>query len=167
MMKKTLIWITAALVFGALALTACRKDQQNNTAQIPDFLVSQTDAGEGGMLSDFTGEMDLSGSWQDEVSMRASMEVTENQDGSYDILVSWGSSAFETSTWEIHGTYQPESGMLAYEDGKYSVHTFDENGRESVSGQETTKGSFSKNGEKLIWHDSKNSEDGSFIRIPD
>ena len=78
------------------------------------------------VLQEFTGEMDLSGSWDDEVSQRASMDVTRNEDGSYNILVHWGGSATD---------------------------------------QETTKGSFMKEGDKLRWSDSKNSEDGIFVKV--
>ena len=113
---------------------------------------------------EFTGEMDLAGHWEDEVSKRASMDVTANEDGSYNILVHWGGSATETAIWEIHGTYDPVSGMLSYEDGAYSIHTVGEDGKETVSGEETTKGTFMKEGNKLRWSDSKNSDDGLFVK---
>ena len=109
-------------------------------------------------------DMDLTGSWDDEISQRASMEVSPNDDGSYDIRVHWGGTANETSVWEIHGTYDPVSGMLGYEDGAYSIHTWDANNKETVSGEERTKGTFMKEGDKLRWSDSKNSEDGVFVK---
>ena len=44
----------------------------------------------------------FAGSWQDEVSQRASMDVT--QDGRHvEILVHWGGSATEAASWEISG----------------------------------------------------------------
>ena len=116
------------------------------------------------VLADFTGKMDLAGSWQDEVSKRATMDVTANEDGSYDIVVNWGGSATEKAVWQIHGTYDEVSGMLSYEDGRYSIHTWDENDNETVSDEEVTKGAFMKEGEKLRWQDSKNSEDGLFVK---
>lgn len=109
-------------------------------------------------------DTDLTGSWDDEISQRASMEITPNEDGSYDIRVHWGASANETAVWEIHGTYDPVSGMLSYEDGAYSIHTWDANNKETVSGEERTKGTFRKEGDKLRWSDSKNSEDGVFVK---
>lgn len=117
------------------------------------------------VLQEFTGEMDLSGSWDDEVSQRASMDVTRNEDGSYNILVHWGGSATETAIWEIHGVYDETSGMLTYDDGAYSIHTITYDNQETVSDQETTKGSFMKEGDKLRWSDSKNSEDGIFVKV--
>ena len=115
-------------------------------------------------LNEISGEMDLEGAWEDEVSQRAHMNVTKNEDGSYNIVVRWGSSAFETSVWEIHGTYDEVSGMLSYQDGAYSIHTADEKGNETISGEETTNGAFMKEGEKLRWSDSKAPDDGLFVK---
>ena len=116
------------------------------------------------MLAEFTGEMDLSGSWNDEVSKRATMDVTANDDGSYDIVINWAGSATEKAVWQIHGTYDPASGMLSYEDGAYSVHTWDAGNNETVSDEEVTQGALMKEGDKLRWSDSKNSEDGLFVK---
>lgn len=117
------------------------------------------------LLADFTGKMDLAGSWQDEISKRATMDVTANEDGSYDIVINWAGSATEKAVWQIHGTYDEVSGMLSYEDGQYSIHTWDENDNETVSDEEVTKGALMKEGEKLRWQDSKNSEDGVFVKM--
>lgn len=116
-------------------------------------------------LAEYTGEMDLAGSWEDEVSKRASMDVIRNDDGSYDLVVNWAGSATEKAVWQIHGTYDAASGMLYYENGAYSIHTWDEKDNETVSGEEVTKGSFMKEGDKLRWSDSKNTEDGIFVKM--
>ena len=102
---------------------------------------------------------------ESEVSQRASMYAVKNEDGSYDIFVHWGGGAKETAIWEIHGTYDETSGMLSYEDGAYSIHTWDEDNTETVHDEETTKGAFMKEGDKLRWQDSKNSEDGLFVKV--
>ena len=164
-MKKTLA-LMIAILMSASVLTACGKSQDVKANE-----EGQQEIGtqlEGNSTEDeIAEETSLAGSWQDEVSQRASMDVKKNEDGSYDILVSWGSSAFETSTWEIHGTYDAQSGTLTYDNGKYSVHTWDEKDNETISGEETTKGSFSNEGDKLRWKDSKNSGEGLFVRISD
>ena len=110
-------------------------------------------------------DVDLSGSWQDEISQRASMDVTKNDDGSYDILVHWGGSAFETAIWEIHGTYDVAAGELLYADGKYSIHTFEEDGTETISSEETTNGGFIMEDGKLRWKDSMNDSEGLFTKM--
>lgn len=166
-MKKTLAMIIA-LMMSVSVLTACRHTQENDVntlkqAESPtDIVAEQPEDPE-----ENSKETELAGSWQDEVSRRASMEISQNQDGSYKIVVLWGSSAFETSTWEISGSFDAETGVLSYNDGKYSVHYYDENGTETVSDEETTKGSFTINGDKLRWQDSKNSEEGMFVKVSD
>ncbi len=125
--------------------------------------VSQADQMTEEVLSDFVGEMDLAGSWQDEISQRAVMDVTQKEDGSYEILVHWGASAVESANWEIHGTYDPVSGMLSYEDGRF-FHLKFENDKEEISDEQTTQGTFMKEGDKLRWSDSMNEEDGVFVK---
>ncbi len=144
---------------------ALGKELAGQADQTVDGLLSDALGMEEDFLNKVTGEMDLSGSWDDEVSQRASMDVTRNEDGSYNILVHWGGSATETAIWEIHGVYDETSGMLTYDDGAYSIHTITDDNQETVSDQETTKGSFMKEGDKLRWSDSKNSEDGIFVKV--
>ena len=128
-------------------------------------VAQQADQAQNEALADFIGPMDLAGSWEDEISQRAGMDVTQNEDGSYDIVVHWGGSATETALWQIHGTYDETSGMLTYEDGAYSIHTWDDKQNETISGEETTSGTFMKEGDKLRWSDSKNSDDGLFVKM--
>ena len=183
-MKKKLL-IIATLIGSILVMTACGSKKEDEPASAQEAVqeaaeetqaaqeaVAETEAAQEvieeaeaeSVLGEFTGDMDLSGSWDDEVSKRASMDVKKNEDGSYDILVHWGGSATETAIWSIHGEYNPTSGMLSYEDGVYSIHTFDDKGNETVSGEEKTKGAFMKEGDKLRWQDSKNTEDGLFSK---
>ena len=181
-MKKKLFILTT-LIISVYAMTACGKGKTEAPAAPQEAVqeaAKETEAAQEAaeetvketveatepenLLGDFVGDMDLSGSWDDEVSKRASMDVTKNEDGSYNILVHWGGSATETAIWSIHGEYNPTSGMLSYEDGVYSIHTFDDKGNETVSGEEKTKGAFMKEGDKLRWQDSKNTEDGLFSK---
>ena len=143
---------------------ALAEEAQETVEQAESEVQAVEDSIQNEVLADFTGKMDLAGSWQDEVSKRATMDVTANEDGSYDIVVNWGGSATEKAVWQIHGTYDEVSGMLSYEDGRYSIHTWDENDNETVSDEAVTKGAFMKEGEKLRWQDSKNSEDGLFVK---
>ena len=180
-MKKKLFILTT-LIISVYAMTACGGKQETPAA--PQEAVQEAakeaeaaqqaaeetvkEAAEAAepenLLEDFVGDMDLSGSWEDEVSKRASMDVVKKEDGSYDITVHWGGSATETAIWTIHGEYDPTSGMLSYEDGSYSIHTVDDKGNETISGEEKTNGAFMKEGDKLRWQDSKNAEQGLFSK---
>lgn len=143
---------------------ALTEEAQETVEQAESEVQAVEDSIQNEVLSDFTGKMDLAGSWQDEISKRATMDVTANEDGSYDIVINWAGSATEKAVWQIHGTYDEVSGMLSYEDGQYSIHTWDENNNETVSEEAVTKGVLMKEGEKLRWQDSKNSEDGVFVK---
>ena len=171
-MKKVLMLVLAMMlcIFSLAACTSTDSAPEQDeitpeqTAEA-EAAVEDAEAQTQEIIDSVSGEMELAGSWQDEISQRASMDVTKNDDGSYDIVVSWGGGATETAIWQIHGTYDEASGMLSYEDGVYTVHTWDESGAESVTEDETTKGVFMKEGEKLRWQDSKNSEDGLFVLV--
>ena len=172
MMKNK--WLVAgALLLSVLAFTACGKKKEESFEEVdPQAVVDEAqkeveeaDAKTEEFLEDFTGEMDLTGSWQDEVSQRATMDVEKAETGTYHILIHWASGAKEASTWEISGTYDETSGMLSYENGSYTVHTWDENDKETVSEGEVTKGSLMKEGDKLRWTDSKNEEDCIFVKV--
>ena len=102
---------------------------------------------------------------QDEVSQRATMEIEKAETGTYHIMIHWSSSAKEASTWEISGTYDEKSGMLSYQDGEYCVHTWDDQDKETISGEEITQGALLKEGDKLRWQDSKNSTDAVFVKV--
>ena len=182
-MRKLATATLIAVFIGAIGLAACGQKQtqqaQEKTEEekeqlaeeasaeadaITEEAITEAEEMEDEVLADFVGEIDLAGSWQDEVSQRASMDITVNDDGSCDIYVHWGGSATETAIWQIHGTYDPTSGMLTYEDGAYSIHTFDGD-KETVSGEETTQGTFMKEGDKLRWSDSKNEDDCVFVKM--
>lgn len=165
--------VLAVLILSMLTFTACGKKKEESFEEVdPEAVVEEAqkeveeaDAKKDEFLADFTGEMDLTGSWQDEVSQRATMDVEKAETGTYHILIHWASGAKEASTWEISGTYDETSGMLSYENGNYTVHTWDENDNETISEEEVTKGTLMKEGDKLRWSDSKNEEDGLFVKV--
>ena len=146
--------IIGALIVSILALAGCGKKKEESFEEAdPQAIVDEAqkeveeaDAKTEEFLEDFTGEMDL-------------------ETGTYHILIHWASGAKEASTWEISGTYDETSGMLSYENGNYTVHTWDENDKETVSEGEVTKGTLMKEGDKLRWSDSKNEEDGLFVKV--
>ena len=144
----------------ALAGTDLLAGAENAGDAASDAIAMQAD-----ILADYTGEIDLNGSWQDEVSQRATMDIEQAGTGTCHILIHWAGSAKEAAIWEISGTYDEASGMLSYEDGHYSVHTWDDEDQETVSGEKLTKGTLMKEGDKLRWQDSEISEDAVFVKI--
>ncbi|MBQ9721233.1 MAG: hypothetical protein IJV64_11145 [Oscillospiraceae bacterium] len=172
--KKTVSSIALAALL-LLFLASCGAKESGNGSAPSEFPATEesspapNDPPAAAEEPDAAEADDLSGSWQDEISQRASMDVTRSGDGSYTLFVHWGSSATEASIWEIVGTFD-ESGTLTYEDGKYGVCTFDESGSETVSDEETTRGSFTLEDGKLRWQYSRveendHSEGGLFVKF--
>ena len=172
-MMKSKWLVLAVLILSMLTFTACGKKKEESFEEVdPEAVVEEAqkeveeaDAKKDEFLADFTGEMDLTGSWQDEVSQRATMDVEKAETGTYHILIHWASGAKEASTWEISGTYDETYGMLSDENGNYTVHTWDENEKEKISDETVKKGKLMKEGDKLRWSDSKNEEDGLFVKV--
>ena len=165
MVRKTFS-ILALVTGAAVMMTACSsggaaQPAESNTAEAAEGAQAEADqaaadltAAEAEVLDEISGPLDLSGSWEDEVSKRAVMSAARKKDGSYVITVSWGGSATEAAVWEIEGNYDEASGMLTYENARH--YTKDET---------TTNGAFMKEGEKVRWKDSANEEDGVFVKV--
>ena len=145
-MKKQWL-IMGLLIMSVLAFTACGKKQEEaaKTVENAEEAVSET-----------IGK-------QEEI--RATMDIEKAETGTYHILIHWGAGAKEASTWEISGTYDETAGMLTYDNGEYCVHTWDDEDKETISGEEITSGALMKEGDKLRWQDSKNSTDAVFVRV--
>ena len=175
---KKLIALATALVL-MFALAACSKNKEPVEQDLSEeekssivasaedqqqAILDEATKKEAELMDTFTGDMDLEGEWQDEVSQRATMDVTVDEDGTVHMVVHWGSSATETAIWEISGKWNADAGMLSYDNGKYYVLTLDDSGKEKTSDKKTTKGAFNKEGEKLRWQDSLNEEDALFVK---
>ena len=116
-MKKKLA-IVLAVITSVLVLAACGGKQETSTGSEAKDAEQETVQETVQETAEETTETakaeipDLSGAWDDEVSQRASMDVTKNADGSYSFLVHWGGSATETAIWEISGTFDETTGVL-------------------------------------------------------
>lgn len=106
----------------------------------------------------------LSGMWQDEISQRASLDVVMYSDGHYEMTVMWGGSASEAAVWEFSGYFTPgadDRATITYDDGYYSVRTYDASGNETITQEATTQGSITLQEDgKLRWTDSQVTANG-------
>lgn len=132
---------------------------------IPDMLFASLDeVGEAAWLGDDDGDdgdNDADGSdpgdkyvgdWMCE---RASIYIDED-DGVYNVFITWGSSAFEEVYWEYTCTFDSATGALKGT-GQKSNETYDDDGEVVSSAVEYTDGSatFTIDGDALIWDDAK------------
>ncbi len=144
---------------------AMGQELAQETDQVVEDMLSDAQTMEEDFLDQFAGEMDLAGSWLDETSQRAVMDITMNEDGSCTAVIHWGASVYESAVWEITGTYDPAMGSLNYDSARHYLHVAKEDGTDEELDETTTDGSLSKSGDRLLWKDSANEyEDHFFVR---
>lgn len=107
-------------------------------------------APEGDDRKDVHYEM-LAGGYADKTSQRATMTVEALTDA-VAVTVSWSSSAFETTEWQMTGTLS-EDGLLRYTDGTKTTYTFTEESEEPETEVAYTDGEgyFEIDGDTLLW----------------
>ena len=98
----------------------------------------------------------LEGTWVDETSQRASMEITAGDNGQYDVEISWGSSATESTVWTFGGEFNREEGFLYYKSGRKIIETTDEEGNTSEEVKyEDGSGALVFEDGAMLWQDDK------------
>lgn len=104
---------------------------------------------------------DFAGTWIENIAGRGVIEITSTGEDTYSINVHWGSSAFESSNWEMTGTYYISTGLLEYSDAKYYIRTYEdeENYTDDVK-YEDGSGYFWMEGYLLNWSSDKKDIDG-------
>lgn len=88
-----------------------------------------------------------------------------SEDGTGDIIIDWGSSAFETEHWEMKVNYDGKD-TLNYSNALHSKRTYDSSGKyEENIIYEDGKGYFKLVDDSLIWHsESDEIDDTEFVR---
>ena len=90
---------------------------------------------------------------------RATIDITERENGSFGVEITWGSSAWECAEWNYACAYDGIKGeMRAYEPGVKAVVTYGEDGEVAsrVTEYEDGAATFSIDGDgMLIWNDAK------------
>ncbi|MBQ8137125.1 MAG: hypothetical protein IJ174_06805 [Clostridia bacterium] len=97
---------------------------------------------------------DYVGAWFDKTSQRATLEITPLEDERFEILLSWSSSASETTEWRMTGAMDGV-GDLSYQDGTKANVTYGNNGEKTSEETLYTNGEgwFTYTGEALVWTD--------------
>ena len=99
---------------------------------------------------------DVVGRWTDSTSQRATLTVLENGT-ERDFLVHWSSSYAEAAEWRMTASYDSEAGAWTYTGGVKTNVTWNEDGTETQEELlwEDAEGSFSFDGDALVWTDSR------------
>ena len=131
-MKKIVAFLLALALTAVLA--AC--GTKNDTPAQEQEPVQQEQNTEPEMQQEQQGAaIDYTGAYQDRVSQRATMTVT--QDGeNLSFEVSWSNSAFETNEWTMSGKLSEDGTRVDYTDGRMVTTSFGEPGE--LPGEEAT-----------------------------
>ncbi len=151
-MKKTLLIALAlimAVSMAAFVLTGCgQSESKKSEEEVKEDVLESVVPPEG---------FELEGSWQDENSQRAMMDIKKTgAKDEYEVLISWGSSATESTSWQFTGTFDREGGFLYYKNCVKTNLTFDENDKETAKTEyKDGEGAISYLNGKLKWQDKK------------
>lgn len=136
-MKKLLTGILAGFM---IVSAGCAKKEEMKTEEE--------------IISMISGDLDLSGVWEDEKDENLKVIFVSAGENEYDVMGTWGKTSSEAESWNMHGTYDPSSGMLAYQDGDYAVLKMTPEGTEVRENEKKVSGSFCKIGTDVIsWND--------------
>lgn len=128
-------------------------------------------AEEDGYIDDEPYFPDIIGDWQDRVSQRATLSVLSEENGRYEMEISWGSSATERRVWHFTGIYDPDSQTWTYDDCVCVDKIADSSGSETdqpvfENGTGTMVWKIEDDHDVLVWHDdhSEYDWDNEFVR---
>lgn len=183
-MKKRLAF-TLALAF---VLCGCSKGAETSVAdQTADTTVALTETTaeettEADTTEEETTEADtteaetektssgsLTGRYAGDPQSRATLQIEQQDDGTYYCYIEWSSSASEVGMWDFSGAFDEEN-VLHYTDCAEWSATYDENGKPTYAEPtyENGTGTLTVDGEDLIWLDDT-SENGEvrFVKFSD
>lgn len=87
-------------------------------------------------------------------SYRCHISVALKGNNKLSFEIKWGSSAIETSVWEMSGEYDPETGVAAYSDCVNAIVSVGEDGSEiKTVNYENGAGRFRFGNGTLMWED--------------
>lgn len=110
---------------------------------------------------------DWEGEYVDEIAQRGVLTIKAIDDKSCAVTVDWPSSAFERSSWEMTAVYDAEKNALVYSDAVRIDKTFDADNRETDKVVYTRgTGSFTRNGDKILWTDEMQPGFGTSTFVP-
>ena len=154
-----LIMTLTMCVFGFSACGSQVPEEEDEEYEMEDIEEVDEEDAEPGAAND---DLDIGGIWADEISQRASIEIEQNDDGSYTCLVSWSESYEVMDEWEFTGKFDGDT--MTYADGIRTVLKANDDEEMVEESSEETSGSLTLKDGKLEWSDSAVEEPVVFIR---
>lgn len=109
---------------------------------------------------------EMNGMYYDKIAGRGVLEFIKTDDRNAQIIIDWASSAFENGHWQMDVTVDGD--VLKYENGTYTVQTFDSSGNHSDEQRySNVTGYFTVSEGTVVWHSDQEeggNEDSVFVR---
>lgn len=104
------------------------------------------------------------GRWAEEIAGRCQITFATRTPGSYNVEISWSSSAFERSRWNMTGK-SIDTNTLTYSDGHSWIETYTSETEYTISDEVyNLSGTFSLQNGKLYWINIQTGEQTVFVR---
>ncbi len=105
-------------------------------------------------LAEANGVSPMLGRWAEKIAGRGLITIMGGENGTYDVVIDWSSSAFEKACWEMTATAQ-DDGSLRYENGRHFIRTYTSETEYTDAEQYTNgTGTFTLNSaNEIMWQD--------------
>lgn len=141
--------------------------EQNTTQAKDETTKKETEVPEQVITQAGVSNADFEGDWSDSYSQRAHMRI-EKSDNGYKIKVSWASSAFENTTWDMEAQLSANGKELSYSNCVKKVRTYTSESEYSDKVQYNNgSGTLYIRDGKLYWNDKAENagKDAIFTKI--
>ena len=161
MKKKFLTMLITGMVIVVLSACGTKKQDADSNIRISESVQESNAASDEKSTESFSEEVSLDvtpeeyvGVWAEEIAGRGVITITQSENGTYDINISWGNSAFEVSEWNMAAKY--ENGIITYTGCTKTDKTYqDENKFTEETVYTDGSGTFWLEDGMLIWEDDK------------
>ena len=119
-------------------------------------------------VAEANGVSPMLGRWAEKIAGRGLITIMGGENGTYNVVIDWSSSAFEKAFWEMTATAQ-EDGSLHYENGRHYIRTYTSETEYTDAEQYANgTGSFALNSaNEIMWQDDVDhaGDDAVFISV--
>ena len=166
---KKIAVVLLAIVLCAGVFAACKNEPPQETAA-PDLTQTEPTATEEPAQTEEDTSVDAqtptpAGSY---TSGRCHITVTAESENTLAFVIRWGASAMEANGWEMSGVYDPETGVVEYENCVNAISEYTNEGEETKTvNYENGTGRFLFRDGNLTWEDDQENIADGMVFTPD
>jgi len=154
MKTRKILAVLILVLMSVMALGACGQEPVD------------IDVEEGAVLVETIEPEQIIGAWAEEIAGRGYIEISQNEDGTFAIVIDWSSSYAESYHWEMTGSIDEDK--IVYSNCKKEKFVWDDEGvqQECTVISENTSGEFELTDDgKLEWDGDDEGDEGVFVKV--